>query len=172
MWPGFDSPRRRHKWVEFVGSLLCTERQGPSCSSLDQIPDMRVVYIRFIEPAQSYSATSGHEAADDVPGMKRKQQTQFKSTSEPSSKKKKSCVSEMVAKSLSLVEMLKLGKLSMTDLQIWSSCTLSTLTKWAGLEIHSRSNSSWKKSPSELENSGENFKLAAQHQVFIIVNGS
>ena len=30
MWPGFDSHTRRHMWVEFVGSLLCTER-----SSLD-----------------------------------------------------------------------------------------------------------------------------------------
>ena len=26
MWPGFDSHTRRHMWVEFVGSLLCTER--------------------------------------------------------------------------------------------------------------------------------------------------
>ena len=26
MWPGFDSQTRRHRWVEFVGSLLCTER--------------------------------------------------------------------------------------------------------------------------------------------------
>ena len=25
MWPGFDSQTRRHMWVEFVGSLLCTE---------------------------------------------------------------------------------------------------------------------------------------------------
>ena len=24
--PGFDSQTRRHMWVEFVGSLLCTER--------------------------------------------------------------------------------------------------------------------------------------------------
>ena len=29
MWPGFDSPTRRHMWVEFVGSLLCTERFSP-----------------------------------------------------------------------------------------------------------------------------------------------
>ena len=90
--------------------MLCdilAGEQGPSCSSLDEIPDMRVVYIRFIEPAQSYSATSGHEAADPAPGMKRKQ-TQPKS--EPLPKKKKSCVSEMVAKSLSVVDMLKLGK--------------------------------------------------------------
>ena len=27
MWPGFDSRRRRHMWIEFiVGSLLCSER--------------------------------------------------------------------------------------------------------------------------------------------------
>ena len=26
MWPGFDSQIRCHMWVEFVGSLLCTER--------------------------------------------------------------------------------------------------------------------------------------------------
>ena len=26
MWPGFDSQSQLHMWVEFVGSLLCTER--------------------------------------------------------------------------------------------------------------------------------------------------
>ena len=29
MWPGFNSQTRRHMWVEFVGSLLCTERFSP-----------------------------------------------------------------------------------------------------------------------------------------------
>ena len=29
LWPGFDSQTRRHMWVEFVGSLLCTERFSP-----------------------------------------------------------------------------------------------------------------------------------------------
>ena len=29
MWPGFDSRTRRHMWVEFAGSLLCTERFSP-----------------------------------------------------------------------------------------------------------------------------------------------
>ena len=29
MWPGFDSQIRRHMWVEFVGSLLCTKRCSP-----------------------------------------------------------------------------------------------------------------------------------------------
>ena len=26
MWPGLDNQIRRHLWVEFVGSLLCSER--------------------------------------------------------------------------------------------------------------------------------------------------
>ena len=30
MWPRFDSSTRRHMWVEFVGSLLCTERFSPA----------------------------------------------------------------------------------------------------------------------------------------------
>ena len=29
MWPGFDSQTRRHMLVEFVGSLLYTERFSP-----------------------------------------------------------------------------------------------------------------------------------------------
>ena len=29
MWPGFDSQIRCQMWVEFVGSLLCTERFSP-----------------------------------------------------------------------------------------------------------------------------------------------
>ena len=29
MWPGFDSQTWHHMWVEFVGSLLCTERFSP-----------------------------------------------------------------------------------------------------------------------------------------------
>ena len=29
MWPRFDSQTRRHMWVEFVGSPLCTKRFSP-----------------------------------------------------------------------------------------------------------------------------------------------
>ena len=29
MWHTFDSSTRHHMWVEFVGSLLCTERFSP-----------------------------------------------------------------------------------------------------------------------------------------------
>ena len=33
MWPGFDSHTRHHMWVEFVGSLLCSERFFPMYSN-------------------------------------------------------------------------------------------------------------------------------------------
>ena len=99
---------KKHFASRIGDEMLCdvlTGEQGPSCSSLDQIPDMRVVHIRFIEPVQS----SEHEAAVHVvQGIKRRQETLPKS--EPSPRKKKSCISEMVPKSLSVVEMLKLGK--------------------------------------------------------------
>ena len=39
MWPGFDSQTRRHMWVEFVGSLLCTDRGfSPGSSPLFPSP--------------------------------------------------------------------------------------------------------------------------------------
>ena len=34
MWPGFDSQTRRHLWVDFVGSLHCSERFCPGYSGL------------------------------------------------------------------------------------------------------------------------------------------
>ena len=107
--------------------MLCdvlAGEQGPLCSSLDQIPDMRVVHIRFIEPVQS----SEHEAAVHVmQGIKRRQETLPKS--EPSPRKKKSCISEMVPKVSLLLRCSSSGKSSMTNQQRLSICTLSTSTK-------------------------------------------
>ena len=42
MWLGFDSQTRHHMWVEFVGSLLCSERFFPRYSgfSLSSKPDI------------------------------------------------------------------------------------------------------------------------------------
>ena len=34
MWPGFSFQTRRHMWVEFVSSLLCSERFFPGYSGL------------------------------------------------------------------------------------------------------------------------------------------
>ena len=43
MCPGFDSRTRRHMWVEFVGSLLCSERffSGYSGSPLSSKTNIR-----------------------------------------------------------------------------------------------------------------------------------
>ena len=168
-WPWLTSrlPAKKHFASRIGDDVLCdvlAGEQGPSCSSLDQIPDMKVVYIRFIEPVQS----SEHGAALYVQGMKRKQETQPKS--EPSPRKKKSCVSEMVPKSLSVVEMLKLGKVihdKSTDIIHLYTFDVNQM--------------SWSRSPQEVEFSiekgpfgigGRHFKLPAKHQVFKIVNGS
>ena len=51
MWPGFDSQIRRQMWVEFVGSLLCTERvfSGNSGFPSPQKPkfDLIVLIVNF-----------------------------------------------------------------------------------------------------------------------------
>ena len=91
---------------EMICDILAGE-QGPSCSSLDQIPDMKVVYIRFIEP-QSHSSTVVTRKNEEVAeGLKRQRATSPNSEPLP---RKKAPPSEMVPKSLSVVEMLKLGK--------------------------------------------------------------
>ena len=38
MLPGFDSQTQRHMWVEFVGSLLCTEKFSPGTPVSDPSP--------------------------------------------------------------------------------------------------------------------------------------
>ena len=85
-------------------------------------------------------------------------------------KKKKSCVSEMAAKSLSVVEMLKLGKvIHGRSTEIIQSYTFHV------------NQMSWSRKTQEVEFAiekeplgigGEHFKLEARWQVCIIVNGS
>ena len=49
MWPGFDSRTRRHMCVEFVGSLLCTERfpLGTPVSPLLKKPTFDLICVNF-----------------------------------------------------------------------------------------------------------------------------
>ena len=46
MWPGFDSQTRRHTWVEFVGSLPCTERFSPG-TPVSPAFDLICVVVNF-----------------------------------------------------------------------------------------------------------------------------
>ena len=49
MWSGFDSQIRRHMWVEFIGSLLCTERFLPGYSGFPspQIPAFHLIGVNY-----------------------------------------------------------------------------------------------------------------------------
>ena len=49
MWPGFDSQTLHHMWVEFVGSLLCTERFSPGTPVFlsPQKPTFDSIYVNF-----------------------------------------------------------------------------------------------------------------------------
>ena len=63
MYPGFDSRTRRHKWAEFVGSLLCSERffcgysDFPLSSKTFDWFDLRIVenWFRIVRRIWSYS---------------------------------------------------------------------------------------------------------------------
>ena len=47
MWPGFDFQTRRHMWVEFVGSLLCSERFSPGYSGFPRVLQFSSGYSGF-----------------------------------------------------------------------------------------------------------------------------
>ena len=47
MWPGFDPLTRRHMWVKFVGSLLCSERFFPGYSGFPLSSKTSVLLIRL-----------------------------------------------------------------------------------------------------------------------------
>lgn len=88
--------------------------QGPSCRSFKQVPDSKVIHVRFIEETNveildESTATAG---AKSPPSKKRC--STFKSAAairQKSQPMKKTCSpSKFVPRSLSLVEMLKLGR--------------------------------------------------------------
>ena len=75
--------------------------QGPSCTSLDHIPDLRVVHIRFVE-AQGVSIT-------EVPRPPKRKYVETASAKWSPCNKQSSPIKHC-PKSLSVLEMLKLGK--------------------------------------------------------------
>ena len=48
MWPGFDSSTQRPMWVEFVGSLLCTERFSPGTPVSPLLKNQHFTWFSFI----------------------------------------------------------------------------------------------------------------------------
>ena len=45
LWPGFDSQIRRQMWVEFVGSLLCTERFSPGTPVSPHLKNQNLTWL-------------------------------------------------------------------------------------------------------------------------------
>ncbi len=98
-----------------VGEMICdvvAGEQGPSCSSIKQIPDLKVIHVRFI---QSSDASAGNNVKE---GDRRKRRrlalpgTGSSTTSSHPTPTGQQCAkeSQFIPRSMSLVEMLKLGK--------------------------------------------------------------
>ena len=47
MWLGFDSQTQRHMWVEFVGSLLCTEKFSPGTPVSPLLKNQHLTWFAF-----------------------------------------------------------------------------------------------------------------------------
>ena len=82
--------------------------QGPSCSSLEQIPDLKVVHVRFIEPNDRdvASMAGNHVKRDEQP----KRPFRRANTQSESLPARKASPSKAFPKSLSVLQMMKLGK--------------------------------------------------------------
>lgn len=83
--------------------------QGPSCKSLDHIPDLRVIHIRFI-PGLRVEQTTSHTDDRDIFEYQppRKKKSAPNARSDPI--KRVPSPSKVIPKSLSVLDMLKIGK--------------------------------------------------------------
>ncbi|KAK3754933.1 hypothetical protein QZH41_019354 [Actinostola sp. cb2023] len=97
---------------DMLCDILAGER-GPSCKKISQIPDLKVFYVRFIKPESSNEDTCNEHDVSHQPKKARK----ASSSSVPSPQKAthskplpKATCSKFYPKSLSLKDMLRLGK--------------------------------------------------------------
>ena len=117
------------------GTMTCdvvAGKQGPSCNSVKQIPDTKVIHVRFVERVGESDECEGVEAArvachgGKSPPAKRRfsgagSTSEALNRSQPG--KTAPSPSKFVPRSLSLVEMLKLGKVitqSTTSVDLYS----------------------------------------------------
>ena len=90
--------------------------QGPSCHATKQIPDFKVIHVRFVERAvvdlDEGPEPGPEESQPEFPASKKRclPESQLKRKSQPSTSAPSPCKSKFVARSLSVVDMLKLGK--------------------------------------------------------------
>ena len=90
--------------------------QGPSCHATKQIPDFKVIHVHFVERAvvdlDEGPEPGAEESQSEFPASKKRclPESQLKRKSQPSTSAPSPCKSKFVARSLSVVDMLKLGK--------------------------------------------------------------
>ena len=100
---------RRH-FASIVGERMVCDvlagEQGPSCSSVQQIPDLKVVHVRFIEPNDRDVDAEDRMELDRLPLKRpfRRANTQSLPVTKVESP------SKTFPKSLSVLEMMRLGK--------------------------------------------------------------
>ena len=75
--------------------------EGPSCTRLDQLPSFNLIFIRFTTPASIKNKNSASESWTLPPPMKKGKSFENKATEKKS----------FIPKSLSVINMVKLGKL-------------------------------------------------------------
>ena len=80
--------------------VLASE-QGPSCTRLDQLPSFNLIFIRFTTPASIKNKNSTSESWTLPPPMKKGKNFENKAIVKKS----------FISKSLSVINMMKLGKL-------------------------------------------------------------
>ena len=82
-------------------SRIVMYEQGPICTHLDQLPSLNLIFIRFTTPASIINNDSASESWTVPPLMKKGKSFENKATEKKS----------FIPKSLSVIDMVKLGKL-------------------------------------------------------------
>ena len=107
----------KHFWSVTEGGLVCdvvAGDQGPSCRMLDQLPDTKVIHVHFIEcELETIQDTSGSPS-------KRIKKTRNLFGGSPSKADTMDKLKKHYPKSLSISEMLKLGKKCMTTVELFT----------------------------------------------------
>ncbi|XP_014661787.1 PREDICTED: uncharacterized protein LOC106804906 [Priapulus caudatus] len=96
------------KHFDIPQELMCCDvlagEQGPSCYSAKQIPDFKVIHVRFVERTEVAEATTSH-------AVPQKRSLVHPSNPSPSKRARLNVApSKFVPRSLSVVEILRLGK--------------------------------------------------------------
>ena len=97
------------KHFDMPSTMCCNVlagEQGPSCFSVKQIPDCKVIHVRFVERSEQDAPKEFVTIAETSPKKRKKNPV----SSPEKGQKSLIVASKFVPKSLSVVDMLKLGK--------------------------------------------------------------